>query len=207
MSYVESQNFNVYNNQAISARVAEVLSKLKKGHNRSEAFKAINDANILDTRGKRIIPSVWYHSLCYIIKVSGKTYMEENFPKFVPTESPYARPKMERVRTNQKVNLAPTETLNSDSLALLKTISTTLIEMNSAVDEIRNNHNNLVESIDNLKQEMNMVLQKLKIEPKKPLANKKADKVPKKDNNIHASIHESDRDIGVKDAEGNLRAA
>ena len=207
MSYVESQNFNGYNTQAISARVAEVLSKLKKGHNRSEAFKAINDANIFDTRGKRIIPSVWYHSLCYVVKVSGKTYMEENFPKFVPTESPYARPKMERVRTNQKVNLPPVEPVNSDSLAILKTISATLIEMNSIVDEIRNNHNHLVESVDNLKQEMSMVLQKLKVEPSKPSVNKKTDKVPKKDNDIHASIHESDRDIGVKDAEGNLRAA
>lgn len=201
MSYVVSQNFNGYNTQAISARVAEVLSKLKKGHNRSEAFKAINDANIFDTRGKRIIPSVWYHSLCYVVKISGKTYMEENFPKFVPTESPYARPKMERVRPNQKVNLPPVHPV-SDSLAILKTISATLIELKGIVDSIHDNHNQLVESVDSLKQEMSMIQKKLKITP-----SKKNEANPVKDNAIHASIHSEDKDIGVKDSEGNLRAA
>jgi hypothetical protein len=82
---------NIKSNETISAQVAKVMSNLKKGHTRSEAFAAINNARIDDRNGRRIVPSVWYHALAYNMKENGKTYMEESYPYFQPTESPYPR--------------------------------------------------------------------------------------------------------------------
>ena len=110
------------NNTTIGAKVAEIIAGLQKSHTRSEAFRAINEAHIKDKTGKDIIPSVWYHAVCYNIKANGKTIMNELYPDFVPTESPYPR-----VKSSEKENVAPELVLRQ----LLK-------KMNDMVSEIEN---------------------------------------------------------------------
>jgi len=99
----------------IGNRVAEILSRLPKGHTRAEAFQAINEAKILDRKGKLIIPSVWYHSLCYNTNTNGKTIMQELYPDFVPTESPYPRKSLRAAEAEKKA-----ETEEIEAIAFMK---------------------------------------------------------------------------------------
>jgi len=121
-------NVSVLRNSAsITARVAEILSQLPKGHSRSDAFAAINSANIRDNAGKRIQPSVWYHALCYNVKANGQTIMSENYPGFAPTASPYARTKVEPEKPQvREVNIADLNRISRNLAALASEVDSIL---------------------------------------------------------------------------------
>jgi hypothetical protein len=177
-----------YNNQNINYRVGLVLSKLRKGHSRPEAFRAINEANITDRKGNKIVPSVWYHSLCYVQKANSKTYMEENFPKFVPTESPYVRPKSEK-KVEEKIQ--KNQFIPHVNDEMFSTIAQALNELREMVVSLESSNQELRASIESLKPtKKNSVSQPQNTETKtteKP-----------KDNSIHASIHKEDVKIDTQ---------
>lgn len=81
----------IRNPDSLVGQVVTILKNLPKNHTRRQAYDAINAAGLKDGRGKPIVPSVYYHNLCYNVKSNGKTIMQEEAPKFVPVESPYAR--------------------------------------------------------------------------------------------------------------------
>lgn len=124
---------NLRNKNTISARVAEVLTTLKKGHSRGEAFKALNDANILDRQGKRIVPSVWYHSLTQVVQPNGKTFMQEHYPKFVATASPYPRENVRSTQEAPKAQPAPTNVPMTPDMRTLERIKNTLAALTNEI--------------------------------------------------------------------------
>jgi len=152
---------NIKSNETISAQVAKVLSKLKKGHTRSEAFAAINNARIDDRNGKRIIPSVWYHALAYNIKENGKTYMEEYYPHFYPTESPYPRIKPAASAPAPPAPAPVQETPNKDA-ALVTFLHKLRDDITSFLVSVEGNNDNMAHTgIKSSDMEISNVVQSL----------------------------------------------
>lgn len=135
-------NVSVFrNDHTISARVAEIMSKLPEGHTRAEAFSAINRAKIVDKNGELIKPSLWYHMLAYSVKTNGKTTMSEMYPDFIATPSPYQRLKhkvVEAPRIKETVNIEKEE---------LQDVLATISDLTRKVNSIMYRDNSIHSSI------------------------------------------------------------
>jgi hypothetical protein len=119
-------------------RVAEVLKDLPPGHSRHEAFELIRKADIRDSKGKPISPSMYYHATCKVPRSNGEPYIKQLNPNFVTSETPYPRAtgaaRKPIVVRGMRVTKATAHQLASDMI-LLK--SDFLTRWDAVMDRIR----------------------------------------------------------------------
>lgn len=135
------------NDESIATRVAEVMSKFPAGHTRHEVYEAIRDAEITDTKGEPIKPSVYYHSLAYTKKADGQTIMEKLYPDWKPTDPNFKRTTVRKTRVAAKPaakavtsqpsvpHLAPSlDDFNPDKEMLNKAVEITVRSLDNLIE-------------------------------------------------------------------------